>query len=219
VRPIERGPIPTHPDTGEEIQFKTYSESRGHLKSRIGAYCSYCERKLEYGVHVEHIHPKSKREDLLLEWTNFLLSCPNCNSIKGNTEIDLDAYIWPDQDNTYHAFRYVQGFVFAAESPVKEQAEAMIQLVGLDRMTESNLYLDSEQTDERHFYRVETWGLAERQYQQLLSHDTEDKRETIAELAKATGYWSVWMTVFQEDRNMCQRFMDKYPGTQRFYFE
>jgi len=38
-------------------------------------------------------------------------------------------------------------------------------------------------------------------------------RATIVALARATGFWSVWMTVFTEDQDMRRRLIDAFPGT------
>ena len=53
------------------------------LIARIGSYCSYCGMRLDACLAVEHIQPKVLRPDLLTTWINLLLSCANCNSVKG----------------------------------------------------------------------------------------------------------------------------------------
>ncbi|MED4690629.1 HNH endonuclease, partial [Peribacillus frigoritolerans] len=150
MRPVTRGDAPVD-EKNTPIIFNHYSEARGYLKERIGAYCSYCERKLEFGAQVEHVHPKSRRRDLERDWNNFLIACPNCNPIKNDKEIVLSDYVWPDRDNTLEYFRYFEGFIFPAEIRGKEKAEAMIELVGLDRISERDLSQNPEQSDERQF--------------------------------------------------------------------
>ncbi|MCU5172104.1 HNH endonuclease [Bacillus paranthracis] len=218
MRPVFRGDVPVD-ENNNPITFKHYSQARGYLKERIGAYCSYCERKLEFGCQVEHIHPKSKRPDRECDWTNFLIACPNCNPIKNDKEIVLSDYVWPDLDNTFEYFLYLDGFVFATDITDKSKAEAMIKLVGLDRISIRDLLQDSEQTDERQFYRLETWNLAQRYYEQLYKADTEETRQTIVDLAIARGYWSVWMTIFKEDKDIINRLVSSFSGTKISYFK
>ncbi|MED4691309.1 HNH endonuclease, partial [Peribacillus frigoritolerans] len=76
-----------------------------------------------------------------------------------------------------------------------------------------------EQSDERQFYRLETWNLAERYYRQLYENDTEEKRQTIVDLALARGYWSIWMTIFKEDKEMIDRLVFSFKGTNSNFFK
>ncbi|GAB6173586.1 hypothetical protein JCM15765_30640 [Paradesulfitobacterium aromaticivorans] len=56
-----------------EIKEKIIEETHGK--------CAYCESyipHISFG-DVEHIYPKSKRPDLIFEWSNLTLSCEQCN--------------------------------------------------------------------------------------------------------------------------------------------
>ncbi len=55
--------------------------------------------------------------------------------------------------------------------------------------------------------------MAVREKGKLNSRDDEAARETLVELAYAKGYWSIWMTVFENDPNMRKRFIKRFPGT------
>lgn len=48
--------------------------------------CIYCETKISHAQYgdVEHIVPKSKRPDLVVEWTNLALVCKVCNVEKSD---------------------------------------------------------------------------------------------------------------------------------------
>ena len=105
MRPVQRGDVPTHAD-GNVVEFSEYKEARDPLVHRIGDFCSYCEVALHSTVHVEHVRPKSKHEDVELSWSNFLLACDSCNSTKGDEDVVLDQYFWPDTDNTTRPFLY-----------------------------------------------------------------------------------------------------------------
>ena len=77
MRPVAKG---GNPQAGD---FADYQDARPFLISRIGPFCSYCERRTT-PLHVEHIQPKGLPQyaGLIGRWDNFLLACVNCNSTK-----------------------------------------------------------------------------------------------------------------------------------------
>ena len=92
---------------------KSYGSARAALIAEIGAYCSYCEVPLTSNLAVEHVLPKKWFPALQLAWTNFLLCCPICNSVKAThptqeidgvchssdqaEEILAQRYAWPQR--------------------------------------------------------------------------------------------------------------------------
>jgi hypothetical protein len=44
-------------------------------------------------------------------------------------------------------------------------------------------------------------------------------RQQIVDTALGRGFWSVWMTVFKDDPDMLQRFIDAFAGTCRDCFD
>ena len=56
------------------------------LKRECSKKCMYCEVIVDDGSYsaIEHILPKDKFEDLVLEWDNLGLVCPRCNTNKSN---------------------------------------------------------------------------------------------------------------------------------------
>ena len=53
MRPVRRGAAPQPDD------FDPYNDARPYLVSRLGLYCSYCERRTATNLAVEHIQPKN----------------------------------------------------------------------------------------------------------------------------------------------------------------
>lgn len=220
MRPIDRGENPV----GDE--FDDHKDAREFLSRRIGKYCCYCERSIDAGIHVEHIKPKSRNEELYGVWNNYILGCPNCNGTKSDQEVDLSEYYFPDRDNTLAAFDYhPDGRVTPAEDLNAEEeqiAESTLSLVGLDQNV-SEAHDDNQEllTTERIGARIEKWALAEDTQEDLEqvrnANNHEDLMSTVkdksAELARAEGHFSVWMEVFEEDQDMRQRFIDTFPGT------
>jgi uncharacterized protein (TIGR02646 family) len=221
LRPINKGAVPVDTN-GNPIEFKKYQESRGFLIDRIGSYCSYCERRLAGNTAVEHVQPKSKRSDLELKWSNFLLACINCNSIKGHQDIDLSQYFWPDKDNTLIAFQYNEGAMISTNSRLTHHKQTIakntISLTGLDRVPSPDPHKNPEMSDTRWRERYDALNTAEEAKQTLINSDTESMRTIIVKLAVATGFFSIWLKVFSYDKNMIFRFLDAFPGTTKDCF-
>lgn len=212
MRPVVRGDRP-RTESGDPVAFGEYQEARGELIRRIGEYCSYCEQPVQSGIAVEHVQPRSLHPELELEWDNFLLSCVNCNSTKTGKNVVVGNYFWPDRDNTFRAFDYTDGgYVRPSRSlSAEDQARAQrtLDLTGIDR-TPAPTPRDS---DRRWKHRLAAWDKARRARSLLVANDTPALRESILELARATGFWSVWMSVFMEDQSMRHALIQAVPGT------
>lgn len=219
MRPIDRGPTPLD-DSGQPIQFTNYQDAREPLIQRIGEYCSYCEMHRPDGPDIEHVQPKSNNPALEKEWNNFLLGCRNCNSIKGNTPIQIGDYFWPDVHNTFLLLKYLVDLPpQPSENLSSDQVNkvlAIIQLTGLDRLPGHPKYSPK---DRRWLKRHEAWSTAQQSLENLHKNDTEFMRQQIILTAKECGFWSVWMIVFHDDPDMRCRLIDVFPGTARNCFD
>ncbi|MEM8995751.1 MAG: HNH endonuclease [Acidobacteriota bacterium] len=83
---VEDSDGPADGGAPEVVDFEDYADAKADLVSRLGLFCSYCERAINTNLAVEHIQPKKGdfgRPDLAGRWENFLLACVNCNSTKG----------------------------------------------------------------------------------------------------------------------------------------
>jgi HNH endonuclease len=223
MRPVERGPCPKD-ETGVKRVFPEYADARPHLTNRMGDYCSFCEMQLPAALAVEHIQHKYGNPGLECEWDNFLLACPSCNSTKGtkvDTAEDVLRRLWPHLHRTFDAFIYRAGGIVhlaAMDDPVlaarAEQTEAM---VGLTRrpgagLTEAKV---DRNRDNRWKKRREAWDEAITARTTLSETDTAGVRRCILAIAHATGFWSVWMTVFHDDPQMQAALCETFRGTAR----
>ncbi len=99
-----------------------YGYSRAELIEAYGEYCNYCDMRIaDSALAIEHLVPKSTFPDEMINYTNFYLACPSCNSHKldepkTNTIIDminLDPHIDPKlstgnmDDNGYELMKNV----------------------------------------------------------------------------------------------------------------
>lgn len=225
MRPVERGTWPQDPN-GNNIQYSEYTQARGELIDRMGECCSYCEMHLDSSLAVEHVQPKKPPgataviANLALSWDNFLLACTNCNSTKGNTPVNLPDYLWPDRDNTFRAFVYSAGGMVAPNPLLGNQllidkAKKTIELTGLDKHPLN----DPKASDRRWKNRRELWDIAELSMKNLLKCDTPEMRDQITMTATGYGYWSIWMTVFNCDQDMIDRFINAVPSTSKVCFD
>ena len=205
MRSVNRGPWPTD-DNGDRIPFPEYGHAKGPLIERIGEYCSYCERPGD--LHLEHVVPQKADDNLITEWSNFLLGCVNCNSRKKDKNDSRDGYLWPDTDDTSGAFEYRsagQVSVNNGLAPAERcKASALFALVGLGAA--------GSPTDRRRHKRRQAWDLAVR-VQGLINND--NSRTLAVEVALKSGFFSVWMVVFRNDDDMRQRLVEAFPGTDR----
>ncbi|MCK9636899.1 MAG: HNH endonuclease [Methylobacter tundripaludum] len=221
MRPVNRGDKPTG-SNGNPVDFKEYGDARDDLVERIGDYCSYCESPL-LAPAVEHIQPKKKEATLEKTWSNFLLACTYCNSIKGEKTVDagnLNDYFWADTDNTFRAFIYEKDRapqIDTSLNAIKQQvAHNTLELTGLDREP-AHPRLTGK--DRRWIKRKEAWGKAETAKANLEQQSTELMCNQIIDTATSTGFWSVWMTVFQDYADMRRRLIEAFQGTSEECFD
>lgn len=214
MRPVEKGIAPS--------AYARYQDAGPDLRNCLGNYCSYCERQIETHLAVDHIQPKSHLPALATDWQNFLLSCVNCNSCKGDTRVNLVDYFWPDSDNTLRAFQYIRGGVIQPSpelDPVlSAKARDTISLTGLDRYP-SNPGREPTIADQRWLRRQEAWEIAERSLTILAQQDTALIRELIVNVATGRGEFSIWWTVFSGDVDMRRRLRDAFIGTHSASFD
>lgn len=214
MRPIRRRASPLPHD------FDDYRDAFTFLFSRLGGYCSYCERKIVTQLAVEHIQPKAlaKYAHLIGRWDNFLLGCVNCNSTKGDRDVNPEEVLLPDRDNTFHAFTYeMDGSLHPAASSAAVQAMAAntLALVGLDKRA-SQVWDENGKlvAIDRMSQRMEAWLQALEAKSDIESNPGNTAvRRSVVRLAEAKGFFSIWMAVFVGDIDMRNRLIDAFAGT------
>jgi len=214
MRPVEKGTAPA--------VYDQYQDAGPDLQSRLGDYCSYCERQIETHLAVEHVQPKVYRAPLRAAWSNFLLGCVHCNSCKGKKRVALRAYFWPDRDNTLRAFEYGRGGLVNPSADLsralRRRANDTISLVGLDKYP-GNPGREPTSSDRRWLRRQQTWLMAEMDRARLAANDTAEVRELIVENALGRGMFSIWWTVFAGDADMRRRLREAFLGTHADSFD
>jgi uncharacterized protein (TIGR02646 family) len=215
MRPVQRGISP------RTIDFSDYDDAKPYLVSRIGRYCSFCERPIATVLAVEHIQPKSLAayNHLIGRWENFLLACVNCNSCKKAKNIVLSDVILPDRDNTFAAFTYSADGTMTAASNLSVCARALavttLNVTGLDKKICTTLDENGRQVAlDRVSQRMEAWAIAEESRAGTLANPTNiELRQAVIRLAVSTGFFSIWLTVFAADSVIRNSLIDAFAGT------
>jgi len=215
MRPIRRGASPFSADLDK------YEDAKPDLVTRIGRHCSYCERPISTVLAVEHIQPKNlpAYKHLSGRWENFLLACVNCNSCKKNTDIVIADVLLPDRDNTSAAFNYsADGNVTPAphlSAGVKGMASKTLEVTGLDKKKCATQDENGKQVAlDRVSQRMEAWAIAEVGRTDVLADPTNSSlRRALIALAIATGFFSIWMTIFVAEPDIRNLLIDAFPGT------
>lgn len=227
LRPIRRGLSPK----GDEIyspyesaksdlidRFSSGWSNQGHLTS----YCSYCERPIGTGLAVEHIQPKGGKfghPELKEKWSNFLLACGNCNSTKGAKRIIFHYLFLPDRDNTFYAFKYRADGTIEPRSSLslrnRIRAFCTLQLLGLDKATRETFSTEGNLINlDRRSQRIEIWGVAEEALSDYRDNiNNQVVKKLIIQNMLARGFFSIWMTVFEDYSEMKNLFIDSIHGT------
>ena len=220
MRPIERGPSP------EAEDFENYRDAFVELRSRLGPYCSYCERRIPTNLAVEHIQAKEYTNadgerpyaHLKGRWDNFLLACVNCNSTKGDKNVLLYDVLLPDRDNTSAAYVYRQdGVIEPSQSLSLSQtklAAALLRLVGLDKPRISELDSNGRLVSiDRVGDRAEAFSEALDSLADYEARPTDAMARSVVRTARANGFFSIWMTVFADHPSLRRAFVESFPGT------
>lgn len=200
-------------------QYKPYQSAKPALTANLGMYCSYCECYVQgiRDLEVEHVQYKSGHPDGEFEWNNFLLSCSTCNQLdnKGTKDVVISNYHLPHLNNTFMSVEYMAGGVVRVNPRLsglsREKAENLVSLVGLDKSPKM-----SRPTDNRWLVRSQVWDLAQKQLQKY--KDGRIDVDTVIDLAKGYGHWSIWFTVFEGCDEVLSELL-KFPGTAQECFD
>jgi len=217
MRPVKKGISPVPGD------FKKYEDAKAELVTRLGCYCSYCERRIPTLLAIEHIEPKKGpwgKPALINRWSNFLLACTNCNSCKGDKKVSLSGIILPDRDNTFDAYCYeVDGTINVNKHLTLQQqtmARKTLQLTGLDKPIQIYLNSNDEQVAlDRVAQRMDAFGIALEALSLLNADPNNDiLKRSIKQTALSTGFFSIWMKVFESILDMKILLIQAFEGTE-----
>ncbi len=213
MRPIDKSTY-----TKNKSEYNPYNNAKTDLIEAIGNFCSYCEREgFSSSLDVEHILDKKTNNNEQFLWSNFLLACKNCNSIKKTKEINFNKIILPHLENTFLVFEYLEsGLIVAKENinePLNQKTKNLIDLIGLDRRPGHPKYSSK---DKRWEERKQAWELSKRFENKYTNGECDI--ETIVALSLKTGFWSIWMKTFENHSEVQKELINSFSGTRKEYF-
>ncbi len=206
MRPVNKDLFTTN-----HARYEPYGDAKDDLILALGAFCSYCERQgFSSALDVEHIDDKNTHPNQKFDWNNFLLACKNCNSIKGKKSVG--GSLMPHIDNTFEVFSYLESGLIIVNSAILPslyiKTENLLNLVGLDRIPGHPKY---SKKDKRWQERKKAWELSNKYLDKYKNQKCDI--DTIVDLALKTGFWSIWMTVFDGYDDVKQRLISQFNGT------
>lgn len=192
-------------------------------------YCAYCEVRLNDEWDVEHILPIKQYPHLKTEWQNLLLSCKTCNKQKNGYLLSsewkfnhkdktkeyvptenkfLSRFYFPDRDNTFKVFEYQEGQIKPSSNLNSQETIRAEETIALYKLLHPK-------KPKRQNQRRETWDVAN----QYLDDYTKQKISVdyVVKHAIWTGFWSIWMTVFDGYDEVKDKLIEAFPGTYRDY--
>lgn len=203
MRPVRRNVCPHSYDDN-------YTKYKPHLDRTLGLYCSYCEERIPVSLHIEHIQSRNQHSELETEWTNLLFACGKCNGTKKDKVVVLQEVYLPDRDNTFLFLAYLEnGQVEITTIANQTTAQNTINLVGLNTNGSTRLF-------ER---RQEVWLLARllksqlERTQQLNPNLLTSVIPLITLQAEQSGFFSIWMKVFENYPEVRNALIDAFPST------
>ena len=224
MRPVDKGEAP-------DIRIDDYNDAKPYLETRIGEYCSYCEMRVNNCLAVEHKESKNSG-GALNDWNNFLLGCTYCNSRKLEKikKGELEKWLWPDQHNTFLAFTYKNAvptlnevFLKTEGEDVYNKAKQIFDDLKLDNRPLKPGSAGKKDKDKRWECRFGALGYAEdakKTYEkQKTQEGRDDQIKNIIAQAKLSGFFSVWMMVFDDCSEVKKALIDAYPGTAKDCFD
>ena len=136
---------------------------------------------------------------------------------------DKEKYLWPDEDDTFHAYLYDRDVPRLNEEYLdrkgiqeKDKANKLFQLLKLDHIP-----ITPKDKDRRYRARNEARNCALENKKTLEKLKDSSLRKAFLkqteQLALATGFFSVWMEVFKDDKEVRQMLISSFKGTKEEY--
>jgi uncharacterized protein (TIGR02646 family) len=95
-----------HEDWDKNIFSGLKEKIRDDLRPKQNNKCCYCKRELGHDikeVDIEHIIPKATYPDFTFTPENLALSCPGCNTIKGDKSVLLKRIVRHPSHSNHHS--------------------------------------------------------------------------------------------------------------------
>lgn len=220
MRPVKKINWPH--EGGISKPYKPHTLAKTDLELNLGNYCSYCE-VFSSDLEVEHVISRNQDNSLANNWDNFLLACGRCNGRdnKSNKGVDLNALHFPHRNNTLLSFVYLEGGLVAINPKLRgislTNAENTMNLIGLDKYPGNPRYPNFNSNDTRWRHRRTSWEWAVRKLSDYKNGKILEVH--IVEFAIQRGFFSVWVSVFNEYPSVLKLLIESFIGTAQGCFD
>lgn len=208
MRPVDKGAAPR--------TYRKWSAARPDLIERLGRNCSFCEMPLTHLVHVAHVIPRANGGHHT-DWANLLLGCVHCNSTQGSRNQSRQQHAWPDEDNTFRAIAYSEdnGAVLldARNNLTAGETQLALDTIELFGLNRHPGHPNFSPKDPRWHLRNTAWQRAQLALARWHRNPSQDMEDAIIDQATDSGFFSIWMEVFQNETQIRQRLIDRFPNT------
>ena len=220
MRPITKKAWPI--ENGLSKLYKPHTLAKIDLETNLGNYCCYCE-VFSSDLEVEHVVSQNQDITLVNNWDNFLLACGRCNGRdnKTNKPVVLGSVHLPHRNNTFLSFLYKDGGYVIVNPKLsghsKDNAENLLNLVGLDKIPGNPKYPKLNPNDTRWKHRRIAWEYAKRKLQDYESGILS--ASDIVEFALQRGFFSVWFSVYENHTPVKKLLVELFEGTAKDCFD
>ncbi|MBB5857641.1 HNH endonuclease [Amycolatopsis umgeniensis] len=120
--------------TGKPTTPWRHASIRDPLNAETANRCAYCDSfvKAVAFEHVEHINPKGKFPELVVEWSNLTIACPKCNEYKGDYHSEQAPLLNPYVDDPCEHLMFAGPLIFSR--PADDRGQVTVVKLKLSRM-------------------------------------------------------------------------------------
>lgn len=203
MRPVTKWVVGTN---NVNSVYNSHGEAKLKLLDNFGNepfyFCNYCDRSIPMvNMEVEHIQCVHHYPEHEFEWSNFLLACKNCNLAKGDTNFAIANVLLPQFQNTWNCFVINNDGTVNADvtnANAYSRAHRTVEMLGLNRGAN---HPGRQPQDDRYNARRHVLFIAHRALRHY-EKGMPDYADTIIFQAISTGFWYVWMKVFENHQEI-----------------
>jgi hypothetical protein len=220
MRPITKTTFLDANGLAFDKDYDPYGDAKDDLILNLGKYCSFCEVAVppRSSLEVEHVKNKNGYPQFKFKWSNFLLGCKNCNTIKGTKDFQFNKIHLPHLNNTFLSFKILDGGLITVNPTLsateKAKAKLFSELIGIERRPG---FPQHSSKDDRWQNRLQVWNLAMRYLPKYQNNQID--LDTLCDLALTHGFFSVWMTVFVNHTDVKKELITIFVGTAKDCFD
>ncbi|MEU7782775.1 HNH endonuclease [Amycolatopsis sp. NPDC049159] len=166
-----------------------HEEIRAALRSETDSRCAYCESEINSVTYdqIEHILPKSRFPDLVVDWNNLTLVCPRCNNLKRDYYDPGEGLVNPYVDRPSDHIVFLGSWIWPR--PGNGRGKKTVDILGLCR---AELVQRRQRRLEWMMSLVEQWKAADGEYRERIQEIINDDFEAGEYQAMVEAFLGEW---------------------------